>query len=185
MSNHTADLMTTEERADVLPEPPHEILETICDMHWSHVKSRDGITISEVHQHNACNHTISGTATIDGVEYGFVINSGDWGGTDVCEWGLAENVGLYEPPKPVVYTMVPRDYTLKTRRPRMWDVYLKWRESPWFNEICRNYNYDRHFMPGHQTETHYRAKAAERGMELVPSEVFDRMCKTTKEAAND
>lgn len=66
-------------------EPTNDHLERIADAQWG--GSGDGIHFSDIYQHNACNHTLSGTI-VDGDEtYGFTIESGDWNGTVVLGWG--------------------------------------------------------------------------------------------------
>lgn len=147
-----------------------EFLEELCNMEWSRDTKSPRIRISSSHQHNACNYTHSGTVTIDGVEYGFIIDNGDWNGTVVREWGLADDVGSYEPPRPTIYTFVPTDDALKDDKPGLWLVYLHWREQPWFQEKERGYNYDRHFAPGGKTETYYHEWAASKGMKIASSE---------------
>lgn len=142
-------------------------LEELCDLEWSSDRKSDRITISDSYRHDTCNYTHSGTVTIDGIEYGFVIDNGNWNGTVVREWGLAEDVGIYEPPKPTIYTFVPTNDTLKEDRPGLWGVYLAWRKEAWFQDKERGYNYDRHFAPGGKTETYYRDWASKKGLKIA------------------
>lgn len=149
---------------DVLAEPTEEILTRICEAHWNGCKG-EGIHFSDVYQHDAINHTLSGTIEADGVSYGFIIRNGNWNGTEVLEWGLEDDVGSYqhpEPPEPI--TFVPNDPHLFARSPEMFKVYGMWRKEKWFTEKVGGYNYDRHFAPGGKTETYYREWAAKRGM---------------------
>ena len=152
-------------------------LQELCDMEWNRDKKSPRIQISSTHQHDACNYTHSGTVTIDGAEYGFVIDNGNWNGTVVREWGAADDITAYEPPAPTVYTFVPIDDAMKDDRPAMWGVYLAWRKEGWFRDKERGYNYDRHFAPGGKTETYYQTWARGRGMKIVPQETADEIIK--------
>jgi hypothetical protein len=140
-----------------------DVLERISEAAWSPKDAAiHGVTILDIHTHNACNHTYSGRITHDGIEWGFVIDSGDWNGTQVREWGHAENVRSYDPPKPTRYDFVPIDPT-----PKALLIHAEWKKTEWFQEKLRGYHYDRHFQPGIQVETHYRNWAAEKGMKIV------------------
>lgn len=150
-------------------------LQELCDMEWHGDKKSGDISISSSHRHDMVNFTHSGTFTHDGVEYGFVIDNGNWNGTVVREWGPADDVAEYEPPKPTYWTFVPSDPSMKEDRPFMWEVYLAWRKTEWFNEKVRGYNYDKHFAPGGKTETYYREWAAKKGMKIETQEYADEM----------
>lgn len=152
-----------------------EFLEELADLTWSQKTKNDRITISSTHQHNACNHTHSGTVVIDGAEYGFVIESGDWNGTVVREWGPADDVGAYDPPPKTIFTFVPTNGTLKEDSTGMWKGYLAWRKMPWFQDKERGYNYDRYFAPGGKTEGYYREWATKKGLRIVSQEEADEI----------
>lgn len=159
--------------SDVLKEPTYEALERIANAQWSGGKA-DGVDIHTVHQFNACNHRLGGTIEIDGLEYGFVIDSGDWNGTDVIEWGLSDSeVSGYfaEPEAPEPRTFIPENRGLFTESPGLFKVYALWRKEAWFTDKVRGYNYDRHFAPGGKTESYYRDWAASKGM--VPGYLSD------------
>lgn len=151
-----------------LSEPTEEALERIANAQWTLGNdggTHDGVTMLSVYQHNACNHTLSGTVEVDGQTYGFIIDSGDWNGTVVQAWGDPEDVGVApepEPPEPRAF--VPRDDDLAWKRPGMFGVYMAWRKETWLKDLERSYNYDRHFAPGGKTESYYREKAAKRGL---------------------
>lgn len=155
-------------------------LEELCDLEWSGKTRTDRITISDSHRHDACNYTHSGTVVIDGTEYGFVIDNGNWNGTVVREWGLAEDVGIYQPPKPAIYTFVPANDTLKEDALGLWLIYLSWHKEDWFQDKVRGYNYDRHFAPGGKTENYYRDWASKKGMKIVTQEEADLIIKRPK-----
>lgn len=143
-----------------------DFLERLADMSWNGKRtSSDGtIRISDVYQHNAANHTYSGTLLHAGEEFGFIIESGDRNGTLVVDFGPADDVGTFQQPKPELYTFVPTNDRLKEERPAMYAVYLAWTKEEWFKEKVRGYNYDRHFAPGSKTETYYREWAAKKGL---------------------
>ena len=155
-------------------------LEELCDMAWSSDKKSERIRISSSHTHDACNHTYSGTFLHEGVEYGFVIDNGNWNGTVVREWGPADDIGTYEAPRPTIYTFIPINGALKEDSAAMWGVYLAWRKTEWFRKMEHDYNYDRHFAPGGKTESHYREMAAKRGMKIASQEVADEIINRPK-----
>lgn len=155
-----------------------EVLERICSAHYN--GDGEGVHLSNVHRHNACNHTYTGYVEYAGETFHFVIHSGDWNGTDVQEFGTIDEVECYEPPKPTLYTFVPRNPLLKFEKPAMWNVYLLWREEEWFKNKVRGYNYDRHFAPGVKTEQHYREFARSKGLVIAPMEEFEYMMSRTE-----
>lgn len=158
------------ERGDrvYLTDAPEEALERICEAQWANpgtFVTVHGVTFHDIHRHDACNHTLSGVVDIGGVSHGFVIDNGNNSGTVVREWGNPEDVGIYDPgPPPEPRTFVPTNDALAWERPGMFGVYLAWRKEPWFTDMERSYNYDRHFQPGSKVESHYREKAAKRGL---------------------
>lgn len=155
-----------------------EVLERItdagCGVHG------EGVVISDVYRHNACNHTYTGHIEYAGETFHFIIHSGDWNGTDVEEFGTIDEVGVYDPPKPTLYTFVPRNPLLKFEKPAMWDVYLHWRKQEWFQDKVRGYNYDRHFAPGLKTERYYQEFAQSKGLVIASTEEFERMMNRTE-----
>lgn len=145
-----------------------QVMERICDAHWQGGKSSDkGVKLSNVYTHNAANHTLSGTIEVMGLMYGFVVDNGDWAGTVVRDWGLAEEVGEYQPPEPAQYMFVPKDDNLKERSPALWSAYLDWKASNWFKEKLAAYHYDRQVQPGVVVEQHYGNWASRQGMKIV------------------
>lgn len=145
--------------------PTHEELERIEDAAFGTPTA--GVRITDIFQHNACNHTISGTVERDGKMFGFIIESGDWNGTVVRSWGDPEDVGSFEHPKPSEpLTFVPNDRNLAINMPGIFITYLQLRKTSWFKEKESGYNYDRHFQPGSQTESHYRKWAESKGMTI-------------------
>ncbi len=147
-----------------------DLLQRICEAHYANDKKAEGIHIGVRHMHDAVNYTINGSVEFEGKTYRFTIDDGNWNGTVVREWGDEETVGIYQPPPPPRYDMVPIDTSLKTARPQMWKVYLLWREERWFQELIEKYSYDKHFAPGTKTETFWRRKAAEKDLQIVTHE---------------
>lgn len=162
-----ADTETIEWHAVEL-EPSEKSLTRICEAHWTHGASGgDGVKFLDVHQHNACNHTLSGTIEIGGVEHGFIIDNGNLDGTVVRAWGDPEDVGTYDPgPPPEPRTFIPKDDDLFITKPGLFKVYLYWREQKWFKDKEQGYNYDRHFAPGGKTEKYYSEWAETKGMKV-------------------
>lgn len=151
--------------SDLLSEPTDDVLERICDAQWNGGKG-DGITFSAIHQHNVCNHTLVGEIDVDGHVYGFVIDNGDWNGTEVRQWDAdPENVGWREPAPPEPATFLPAKID-HVANPGLWRVYATWRKERWFADKVRGLNYDRHFAPGGATEKHYREWAATKGLKI-------------------
>ncbi len=144
-----------------LDYPTDELLERIADAQWN--GSGEGVDFSDIHQHDACNHTLSGTIKDGDVTYGFIIESGNWNGTVVHEWGHPDDVGFYKPDPPgEMLTFIP-NRILNERELR---AYLAWREEEWFKEKARSYLYDRHFQPGGLIERHYSKWAAGKGLTI-------------------
>ena len=152
----------------IISEPDNETLSRICEAFYSRQKGmQNGVRIDDIYRHDAINYTFSGVAEIGGIEYGFIIDDGNWNGTELREWGLAEDIGGYQPPPPLEpLTFIPSDDSLAWERPHMFGVYLMWRKEAWFAEQERNYAYDRQCQPGRFVENHYRNWAAQKGMKI-------------------
>lgn len=146
-----------------LQEPNEEILERICDAHWN--RKGEGVVFHDIFQHNACNHTLSGEIEHEGHKYGFIIQNGDWNGTVVDAWGDSDEVGIYEHPKPTLFTFLPRNHPLECTL-AMLTIYFAWRNEKWFSEKIGKYMYDRHFQPGGKIESYYREFAERKGMRI-------------------
>lgn len=161
-----------------LPAPTPAILELIGDAAWNQDRAGlFGVQFRDIHQHNATNHTFSGTILYNDFDYGFVIEMGDQNGTKVIEWGEAEDVGVFDPGPPLEpRTFIPTEGNRGAVNPAAWRVYAAWRKQPWFQEQEAKYAYDRHFQPGGYVENHYRDWAAAKGMkpgflsDLTPAE---------------
>jgi len=146
-----------------------EVMERIADAMWSQ-KGDERLRINNFHTLNACNHVADGDIEHGGIWFSFSVESGDWNGTVIHGWGDLDDVAAYVPDRPTVYGLMPRDRSLEITRPEMFGVYLLWRKEPWFADLSRSYNYDRHFAPGGKTETYWREKAGKRGLVYAPDE---------------
>lgn len=125
------------------------------------------ICINEVHKHNALNCTISGTIRYNEVEYGFIISDGNNNGTDIIEWGLADDVGYYQPEYHRGFTLAPYDDNLIEHDISAYSKYLEKTKELWFDKIVQGYNYDRYFAPGHTTERYWLGKAKEHNLTFI------------------
>ena len=146
-------------------EVGNDILTQISDVAWG--GKADGVTISDTHQINACNHIHSGTVEHAGETFSFIIESGDRNGTVIEQWCSPDDAEPFDPPKPTIYTFVPRDGLLKQDRQAMYDVYLLWTQEQWFQDQVKAYNYDNHFAPGGKTSKHYREWAEKKGLKIT------------------
>jgi hypothetical protein len=146
------------------------ITEAFCARHDGGEKRYD-VRFIDIHEHNACNHTMTGIVVVDGVDYGFVMESGDWNGTVVKEYAPAEEcsqVYTYEPPQPTRFKLVPKNYDeLKAFHPKKLAIAMKWIQQPHIQQKLKDYHYDRHFQPGLQIENHYKDWAKSLKMEFV------------------
>jgi hypothetical protein len=117
----------------LLLEPTDEILEQICEAAWNGGKG-EGVYFTEIENIDCCNQMLYGIVDILGEEYGFIIESGNWNGTVVRKWGLAEDVGLYErtyEEAPTFIPIDPDDYLLYVTRMR---------KESWFKSAERDYH---------------------------------------------
>lgn len=152
----------------LLTHPTEAALEAICDAHWNggtvFGPAVCGVRFTDIHQHDAVNHTLSGTIEIEGHTYGFEVDNGNWNGTVVRQWVTdPEDLRGYQPPKHEPLTLIPDDpfFTLRTL-----EVYAYQFKADWFQSKARGYLYDRHFAPGEATERHYRPWMAQKGLRL-------------------
>jgi hypothetical protein len=151
------------------PAAAEGVLTRICEAGWAPSQLEPGIKELRVHEHNACNHTYEGVLEYDGIAFSFVVDNGDWNGTEVREFTTEDAAG-YEAPRPALYVLVPEKADLRATNPAMYSVYLHWTRTSWFADIQRGYNYDKHFQPGVKTEQHYRDKARQHGLKFVQSD---------------
>ena len=142
-------------------DPNDDVLEIIADACWNGGSAT--VKIYQKHAINAANNIYSGTVFYNGVTYGFNIESGDMNGTVVHEWGLEDDVGIYDPGPPLEQrTFIPR--VIDPAKLSVLKIYACWIKEPWFKEKVNAYNYDRHFQPGSYIENHYKEWANKKGM---------------------
>ena len=151
------------------PETLERIINALCDGYGQPCES-GGVCITDVHRTDAINCVMSGIIDIDGHNFGFVIEDGNYNGTVVLEWGDADEIGAYSPPEREPLTFIPEVMNMTALGIK---IYLHWREQPWFKEKERAYNYDRFFQPGFKIEDHYRKWAAAKGMRIGTLEHFN------------
>jgi len=126
------------------------------------------ICINEVHKHDALNCTISGTILYNDIEYGFIISDGNNNGTDIIEWGLADDVGYYEPEAPIELILAPFDYpNTIVNDPAKFARYLKLRDDPEIKKILFSYQYDKYFAPSASITKYWTDKAKEKNLQFV------------------
>lgn len=130
------------------------------------------VSVIDKHELNILNHVYEGCVYVgnDEEEWSFQIESGNNNGTVILQWCREEESTPFEPPKPTRFRLVPRNDNLQADKPAMYDVYLGWKNEEWFQDLERSYNYDRHFSPTNKIETHYREKAAARGLKFTCEE---------------
>jgi hypothetical protein len=162
--------MATKLEYDMPEEVAERITEAFCARHDGGEK-RYNVRLIDIHEHNACNHTMTGIVVVDGVDYGFVMESGDWAGTVVKEYAPAEEctkVYSYEPPPETRFKLVPKNYDeLKAFNPQKLALAMKWIQQTHIQEKLSNYHYDRHFQPGFAIENYYKTWADGLGLKLV------------------
>ncbi len=107
---------------DMPDDVAQRITEAFCSSFNSKNKTDYGVRIIDIHQHNACNHTVTGVVVVDGADFGFVVQIGDWNGFDIREYGPADDctqVYSYEPPKETRFILRPTNYAeLKEFNPK-------------------------------------------------------------------
>lgn len=166
----TCDCKTFIDFYEQNPALAEETLQRICELHYAGEDKGNGIRFDCRHAHDAINYVLNGSIQIGEQSYRFTVEDGNWRGTVVREWGTEETVGLYKPPPPPIYDMVPVDDHLQSHNPALWKVYLAWKKEPWFAELLGGYAYDAHFAPGTKTEQYWRDKAAKKGLKIVSIE---------------
>lgn len=71
-------------------EAAEELLTRICEAHWNGVSHKDetlyGVDFQDIFQYNECNHKLTGRILYENEVYSFVIDNGNWGGTEVKEF---------------------------------------------------------------------------------------------------
>lgn len=131
------------------------------------------VHILERDQLNACNHRALGSITIEGVEYSFQFESGDFNGSVLLDW---EGEREFEYHTPTRYALQPiqRLISQAIESGKGDFLILKWdailRNRPEVAAIPSKFAYDTHYQPGSRTSTYWREKAAKHLFDIVTEE---------------
>lgn len=133
------------------------------------------VTILDRDRLNAINVRVAGIVELDGKEFSFQLQDGDWNGTELLSW---EDDKPFEYHTPTRWALQPDSALvdkalLDGNGPFLlakWDAMLRRAEIA---EIPGKYGYDRHFAPGVVSEKHWRDAAAKHRFEIVSQETAD------------
>jgi hypothetical protein len=156
-------------------------------------KDIDGLMILDRDRMDAINVRISGTIQIGEDEHWFILQDGNWNGTQLEAW---DDVGdkTFERHQPTQWAVQPNSTIVASALSRgktgakmlllKWEAVIDPRNKDEMSELPRKYAYDRHMQPGCLIENHYTAAAAKRGFVIVTQEEADETKKRLqKEAA--
>jgi len=161
-----------------------EISLDIGELYWDRdwisgiAEGEDGhVFISEIEMINATNYQISGAFWLGGKEYGFLVEMGDNNGfvwREITDEGPIPDARVER----TRYALAPRSDIVQKHLQNgssalligLWESFL---EREQYKDLIGKYEYDRMFQPGSKIESHYRAKAAEVGFEIVSKEDAD------------
>lgn len=171
---------------DIPESRQQEIMEMISEAASGHIK-HDCITMLEIDRLDACNYRSSGIIEVDGREYSYIVQDGNWNGTALEAW---EETGVqkFEYHQPTVWALQPRcdligDAIAHGKGPFLllkWDAILK--NHPQVAAIPGKYAYDRHFQPGGLVEKHWKDAAAQHQFEIVTKDEADKTRLRLKQA---
>ena len=128
-------------------------------------RGTDGnVTLLDVYQHDAINHTLTGTIEVDNHVYGFICEIGNWVGFRMMEWGDHEDIGYYKPPVVEPFTLIPNwmEWPEESYGFRV-QTYARFLRRQDVIDKLGAYAYDRHFQPGGRVEDYYREWATRMG----------------------
>lgn len=139
----------------------------------AHIDGIAGVTILDRDRLDAINCRAHGVIEIDGVEYSFQVQDGNWNGTELLAW---DEDKVFEHHVPTKWALQPVarlvDEAITGGRGAFllakWDAMLLRQEIA---SIPGKYGYDRHFAPGLKTEQHWRDAAFKNHFDLVSEEV--------------
>lgn len=158
--------------ADFERDVPDHLREDVMTMlaESSHIAdAHDCITILDRDEIDAINCRAHGIIEIEGIEYTFQIEDGNWNGTVLLDWNGDR---AFEHHVPTKWALQPSaalvgDALANDRGKFLvakWDAMLARDEIA---SIPGNYSYDRRFAPGLKTEAHYRESAAKHHFVIV------------------
>ncbi|MFT0533988.1 hypothetical protein ACMHYJ_14340 [Castellaniella hirudinis] len=136
---------------------------------------------------DAINVRAQGIVTVEGREYWFVVEDGNWNGTTLEGWEHS-GVQTFGPLPRTQWALAPRpdlvsDAIAAGRGPFLvakWDAFLSRKDVA---EIPGKYTYDRMMQPGLLIERHYREAAAKYGFVIVGQEQADEIRARLTEAS--
>lgn len=144
-------------------------------------EATSGYEVANVHildrdQIDAINARASGIITIEGEEYSFHLESGNWNGTVLLAW---QEDKAFEHRVPTRWALQPTREIIGKHLAEgkgsflllKWDAILK--NWPKVAEIPGKYAYDRRVQPGHKVETYWKAEAAKHNFVIVSQEEAD------------
>lgn len=157
---------------DVPADLREDLLTRICEAMHDADHVHDDITIIERDWLNSLNVRAHGIVETGGVEYTFIAESGNNAGFVLDDWNGGRD---FEPASRAVYALQPQAHVIAShiaegRGPfliQKWDHFLT---RPAIRDIVASYTYDRHFAPGGQTETYWRARASAHLFDIVSAE---------------
>jgi hypothetical protein len=144
------------------------------------------VTILDRDRMDAINVRASGIIEVNGNEYWFIVEDGNWNGTVLHAWDYAGEQ-KFEYHQPTQWTLQPQRHLIDRaivsgKGPFLlakWDIMAA---RPEIAEIVRSYAYDRYVQPGCVTEDHWRDKAAKHHFEIVDRETADETRKRLEES---
>ncbi|MDQ2150091.1 hypothetical protein RBI22_15335 [Alcaligenaceae bacterium C4P045] len=164
---------------DVPKEMHDDVLTAITEAAQEGKGTYGWVSIIDQDRMDAINVRAEGSITIDGREYAFIVESGNWNGTVLESWEEA-GTQTFEHRQPTQWTLAPRsdlvsDAICSGRGPFLilkWDAMLA---RPEIARIPGNYAYDRMMQPGGKIEGHYKDAAAKHGFILTDKEHADEI----------
>lgn len=132
----------------------------------------DEIMILERDRLDAINVRAEGILEFGGEEYTFLVEDGNWNGTDLQDWNGGKK---FTPYHRTVWALQPRsdliaDAIVKGQGPflvKKWDIIAA---RPEVARIPSSYSYDRMMQPGGKIEKYWKAEAAKFQFVLVSEE---------------
>jgi len=142
------------------------------------------VTILNHDRIDAINCRAEGIIEIEGNEYTFQMEDGNWNGTVLLAW---ESDVPFERYQPTLWTLQPMQHVIHDainagRGPFLifkWDAMIK---RPEIARIPGCYAYDRRMQPGSKVEQYWKGEAAKFQLELVSEETAQETRKALMEA---
>lgn len=172
-----------------VPETMHEDVMTMLAEAAHDDDAHDCVTILDRDRRDVINVRVGGIIEIEGREFSFQLEDGNWNGTVLLEW---ESGKPFEYSQPARWALQPvrrlvDEAVMAGKGPFLiikWDAMLK--NRPELAELPGKYAYDRFFQPGGLIEKHYRDIAAAHHFEIVSEETAAetraRLAKATPDA---